>query len=197
MVGDRVKPALRATSRRRPFLAALALTAVASLVLAACSNETTSADGETAAPAPQKANPAPDFEIELLGNANGERGDILKLAELAGKPSVVNFWYPSCPPCRLEMPDLESTWKAHQADGVQFVGVMATILDTVDEGQEFIEEFGITYPTGVDSGDVVVDFEIIGFPTTVFLDKDLNIVRSWTGALNAEKLEEFVEELLQ
>ena len=188
--------ALGITPRRRPFLMVLALMAVASLVLPGCSNETAATDGQAAAAATQNAEAAPNFEIELLANASGERGDILELSELVGKPAVINFWYPSCPPCRREIPDLESTWKAHESDGVQFIGIMATILDTADEGQDFIAEFGITYPVGVDSGDVVVDYKIIGFPTTVFIDKDLNIVRKWTGALNAENLEEFVEELL-
>lgn len=171
---------------------------VATVVFAACGSDSDSGTGdEGAGVAPVADNPdaAPDFELELLGNVNNEKGTILRLSELRGKPTVVNFWYPSCPPCRLEMPDLEAASKKHKGD-VEFVGVMSLILDTVDEGQDFIDEFGITYANGPDPENTIIDYGVIGFPTSVFLDKDHNVVRKWTGALNAEKLEELIEEAL-
>ena len=140
---------------------------------------------------------APEFQLEVFENENYTKGDLVSLSQFKGQPVVVNFWFPSCAPCRLEMPDLEATFKNHQADGVAFMGVMLLGLDTPEEGQEFIKEAGITYAIGPDSGSIVLDYEVIGFPTSVFLNKRHEIVRSWAGALNAEKLEEFVQELLQ
>ncbi len=57
--------------------------------------------------------PAPDFEIELFGNVNYTKGDVINLDSFAGQPLVLNFWFPSCPPCRLEMPDLQQSFEAH------------------------------------------------------------------------------------
>ena len=34
-------------------------------------------------------------------------------------------------------------------------------------------------------------------PSTVFIDRDLRVVRKWTGPLDEEKLEEFLQPLLQ
>ena len=140
---------------------------------------------------------APDFQIELFENENHARGEKLRLSDLRGQPVVVNFWYPSCPPCRAEMPDLEKAFQAHRGDGVEFIGVQELILDTVEDGQDFVSEIGVSYALGPDEeGDLIVAYNITGFPTTVFIDRDQNIVRKWTGILNAEKIEELIAELL-
>ena len=179
--------------RRSPWLsarAALAVAAVASFLFVACSTSAQSATrGEDA---------APDFEIEAFANENYTRGELVSLAGFEGQPVLVNFWYPSCPPCRLEMPDLEATFQKHKDEGLKFIGVMAMILDTVEEGQEFIDDFGITYAVGPDAETkILIDYKISSFPTTVFLNKNHEIVRTWAGVLTEEKLEEIVAPLLQ
>ena len=142
----------------------------------------------------ERSDPAPEIQLELFGNSNHTAGESFALSDVVGKPAVVNFWYPSCPPCRLEMPDFEAKSKEHP--DVEFVGVMSLILDTVEDGQEFVDEFGLTYRIGPDPENAVIDYSVIGFPTSVFLDKDHNVVTKWTGALNAEKLEELIQEVL-
>ena len=171
----------------------LTLVVVASFLFAACSNDSNDAsDGDSrplvVSDAPT-GDPAPDFQLEVFENENYAKGELVSLAQFKGQPVVLNFWFPSCPPCRLEMPDLEATFKNHKADGVEFVGVMLLGFDSPEEGQEFITETGITYAIGPDSGDVSLKYEVIGFPTTVFLNENHEVVRSWTGALNAEKLD--------
>jgi len=138
---------------------------------------------------------APDFKLDLFSNANHIKGTNLHLSDLRGKPVVINFWYPSCPPCRLEMPDFEASYKLHEGD-VEFIGVMSAHLDTVQEGQEFIDQFGITYAVGPDLDNITFEYEVIGFPTTIFLDKYHHVTRRWIGTLNANKLESLIEEIL-
>ena len=163
---------------------ALGVVALAFLVVLACST--------------RSAGDAPEFGLELFGNENHAKGELINLSDYAGQPVVINFWYPSCPPCRLEMPDLEATFKKHEAQGLELIGVQSLVLDTVEEGQEFIDEFGITYAVGPDTETkIIIDYGVANFPTTVFLDKDHNVVRKWTGILTAEKLDELIEPLLQ
>ena len=155
------------------------------------------ADATDSAAAAADSTAAPEFELVVFGNENYTRGDVIGLSQFQGQPVVINFWYPSCPPCRLEMPHLEQSWKDHKEDGVQFIGVQLLGLDTIEEGQEFLDDFGITYAVGPDpDGKIIVDYAVRGFPSTAFLDKNHNLVSSWTGILNLEKLEELILEIL-
>ena len=145
----------------------------------------------------RSAEAAPDFELVLFETENHRRGEILRLSDLQGNPVVVNFWYPSCAPCVAEMPDLEEAFQKHKAEGVEFIGVEELILDTVEDGQVFVTEIGVTYALGPDEdGTLIEAYNLTGFPTTFFLDEDQNIVRRWTGILTAEKIEELIQELL-
>lgn len=143
------------------------------------------------------ANPAPDFELVLFGNEDHDEGEVIRLSELAGTPVVLNFWFPSCSPCRAEMPDIEASFQRHKGDGVRFVGVTNLALDTADDAREFIAEIGVTYSLGADThGTIMRAYDISGFPSTVFIDREHNFVRKWTGILNEEKLEELIQEML-
>lgn len=176
------------------FAAAVAIACsggeVASVAPSLGSNETSSATE-------RPADLAPDFELTLFGNANHKAGETLRLSDLRGRPVVLNFWYPSCPPCRAEMPDLEQAFQAYRGQGVEFVGVEELILDTVEDGQDFVDEIGVTYALGADvEGDLIAEYGIIGFPTTFFIDRDGKIVRKWTGFLTADKIDELIGDLL-
>ena len=157
------------------------------LLLAACG-------GGSSAGGPN--DPAPDFELTLFETEIHAKGEQLALSDLTGKPVVLNFWFPSCPPCRAEMPDFEEAFQAHK-DEVEFVGVQQLGLDSIQDGQDFINEIGVTYAVGADEGSIIAEYEVRGFPSTVFLDRDLGIQREWTGPLDREKLEELIQELLQ
>lgn len=177
----------------------VAVVALAALLLAACGGGSTAYPTLTAAPAAasEAAEAAPDFEIALFQSASHTAGETLRLSDLKGKAVVVNFWYPSCPPCRVEMPDFEAAFQKYKGQDVEFIAIQALGLDTVQNGQDFVTEFGLSYAIGPDTdSSILVDYEVSGFPSTVFLDKEHRVVRHWTGALNAAKLDELVQEAL-
>ena len=158
----------------------------------------------TAAPEPTptpETEAAANFELVLFGNEEHTAGDTISLSQFAGQPVVLNFWFPSCPPCVAEMPDFEEAYQKFKPDGVQFIGIQLLGFDTVEDGQKFVEKLGVNYLLGPDSqgestGDIVRNYRIAGFPTTIFIDRDHNVVRRWTGALNLEKLEELIQEIM-
>lgn len=140
---------------------------------------------------------APDFSLDVYETDTRGAGETLQISNLEGQPVVMNFWFPSCPPCVAEMPDLERVYQKHKADGVEFIGVQLVGTDTVDDGKEFIRKMGITYPVGADEdGSIVREYSITSFPTTVFIDGNQSIVRKWSGLLTEEKLEELVAEIM-
>ncbi len=175
----------------------LGLLGVTAFVLVACTNAvpSNSPGSNPGASVEVEVDPAPEVELVLFGNANHEAGEILKLSDLKGKPVVVNFWFPSCPPCVAEMPDLQESFERHNGD-VEFVGVQLIGLDSAVDGQAFVDQLGVTYALGPDEGIIIRDYKVRGFPTTVFVDSEQNVIREWTGILNEEKLEELVGEIL-
>ena len=182
------------------------------IAIAACGSNTgtptptpTAPDSaSTAAPEPTptpESEAAADFDLVLFENDEHAAGDTITLSQFDGQPVVLNFWFPSCPPCVAEMPDFEEAYQKFKSDGVQFIGVQLLGFDTIEDGQKFVEKLGVNYLLGPDSqgestGDIVRNYRIAGFPTTVFIDRDHNIVRRWTGALNLEKLEDLIQEIM-
>ena len=140
---------------------------------------------------------APDFDLVLFETPNHAKDEPFKMSEQTGHPVIVNFWFPSCPPCVAEMPDLEQVFQNHRDEGLEIVGVQLVGLDTVQDGQDFVNEIGVTYALGPDEdAEIIMDYGVTGFPTSVFVNADGSIQRKWTGILNLEKMEELVSEII-
>ncbi len=184
---------IQAPRRRGPWTV---LWGLALLGAAACGGGDTAND-TTSAPA------APAFSVPLYTGQSFLGGaDTLALEDLRGKGVVLNFWAPLCAPCRAEMPDFEELWtEVQDEDRVVVVGVDVgpyTGLGDRETALRFLDETGITYPTGqAQSGDVVVEYGVQGMPTTVFVTPDGKVARKWTGVINKAKLDELTEELFR
>ena len=133
--------------------------------------------------------PAPDFRLELL--SDGE----VTLSEQRGKVVIINFWSSTCPPCRTEARDLESAWQAYQDNEVLFIG--ANIQDTSEPAKRFLEEFGVTYPNGLDTGGrISIDYGVVGIPVTFVVDGEGRVARRWVGEIDIDTLKTWIDELL-
>ena len=121
-------------------------------------------EGPVAGKAPAGRLPtAPSFILDTLD------GEKLDLAQLRGKPVVLNFWASWCAPCRSEMPVLVRSWQ-HHGQAVHFVGV--NVLDDPDEARRFVRELRIPFPSVHDpNGDTLRWFRVLGLPTTVFVSR--------------------------
>jgi thiol-disulfide isomerase/thioredoxin len=127
-------------------------------------------------------------------------GDEVSLHSLFGdKPIVLNFWAGLCPPCRAEMPDLQEFYDKFE-DRAILLGIdlgQFTGLGNQEEAKELLAELEITYPAGFTEDESVVrDYQVLGMPTTIFIDADGMIFNKWTGALNGSVLEEKTLEML-
>ncbi len=175
--------------RNRLMLVGIALLPLLLLGSAACASE-------DAPSGPVPSDPAPDFTMTLYDTATREAGETLRLSDLKGRPVVLNFWFPSCPPCVAEMPEFERVYQNHKAQGVEFVGIQLVGIDTAVDGQNFVNDLGLSYALGPDEDDIVTKYKVNGFPMTVFIDSDQNVVRRWQGVLNEEKMEEILSQIL-
>ena len=142
---------------------------------------------------------APDFRFALYQGEDTLGGSTLKLSDLQDKPVVLNFWAGLCPPCRAEMPDLQAFYNEFH-DQVALVGVDIGVfvgLGTRQDAQELLRELGITYPAGYALDDSPVrQYRVLNMPTTVFITEEGDVFRTWSGALNRQKLIEIVGDMM-
>jgi thiol-disulfide isomerase/thioredoxin len=104
--------------------------------------------------------------------------DQFGVADYAGKPLVVNLFGSWCPPCKAEAPDLATF--AEQNPDAQVVGIACE--DTQDAAEDFMAQFGLSYPLVLDDGSQVQEFGITAYPTTIFYDAQGNEVDRLVGA---------------
>ena len=103
-------------------------------------------------------------------------GTPFDLAALAGKPVLINFWGPSCVPCRDEFPLLEAKLAQHAADGLTVVGVLTD--DPPEPARDFVSQYGATWPTVIDPDKAVKGaYRVIARPQTYFVDRT-GVIRS-------------------
>ncbi len=82
----------------------------------------------------------------------------------------MNFWGPSCVPCRSEFPLLKSKLAQHAADGLVVVGVL--MIDQPDPARAFVREFGATWPTVLDPTETFrAAYRVVARPQSYFIDK--------------------------
>ena len=158
---------------------------LASLVLASCGSS---------------LEPAPDFRFSLYQGEEVLGAGELSLADLRGKPVVLNFWAGLCPPCRSEMPDLQEFYADYDNEVILFgldVGPFFSGLGSRQDGKDLLKELEVSYPAGSTSdSEVVREYEILGMPSTFFITADGKIFRKWGGLLTKDKLAEIVHEML-
>jgi peroxiredoxin len=175
---------------KRSVFALLVIAVVGVLTMSACSSGAATPGTVTAAPEPS-GNGAPGF----IGTTFD--GNVFDLSDHAGKPVVINFWFPSCPPCKAELPDMQAAYEKYGAQGVEFVGVQQLGIDSALAGRQFWADLGVTFPAFPDQNSKVqAAFGVLSYPTTIFLDSDHNIARKWTGLIDREALEKNIEAIL-
>jgi cytochrome c biogenesis protein CcmG/thiol:disulfide interchange protein DsbE len=109
--------------------------------------------------------PAPPIRGQTLDGASFD------LASLRGRPVIVNFWGPSCIPCRDEFPLFEAKLREHAGSGVAIVGVLMD--DPEAPARDFVAAYGATWPTVVDpSGAIRSAYRAVARPQSYFIDPD-------------------------
>ncbi|CUS03953.2 Cytochrome c biogenesis protein [Candidatus Promineifilum breve] len=177
---------------RRPFrwsMIALWLAVIAILAVLAWGLVNTNATR------PEVGQVAPDFDVEFFDGYGWETRSVATLAEMRGRPVVLNFWASWCVECRYETDLLESAWQQYRDQGVVFLGV--AYADVEPNSIAYMEEFGVTFPHAPDLGtDISQSYEITGVPETFFIDSDGVIRHVQIGPVTQQMLDELMPQLL-
>ncbi|MGC7870221.1 peroxiredoxin family protein [Desulfosporosinus sp. SYSU MS00001] len=136
----------------------------------------------------ENGNLAPDFELQSVN------GETVKLSSLRGKKVIVNFWASWCPPCRLEMPEMENYYAKNKNTGFEILAVNLTSAEkSLAEVTSFMKADGITFPVLLDkSGDAARLYNISSIPASFILDSQGIIRDKIVGPMTNDSLQEML-----
>lgn len=138
-----------------------------------------------------KGEHAPDFELTTLA------GEPIRLSELKGKKVILNFWATWCPPCKAEMPHMQNFYEDYaETENVEIVAVNLTSGDREASVEEFVKDFGLTFPIPMDvEGDVGQKFQAVTIPTSYIIDTDGKIQNKIVGPMDENMIQDFISNI--
>lgn len=131
----------------------------------------------------------PDFTLTDLED------NTINLKTLKGKVVVLNFWFIACKPCQMEMPDLNELKTEYNGQEVVF---LALTFDKKKAVQKFLKTNPFDYQIFPNASDVIQEYGVMAFPTSIVIGKDGNLVDSITGGSHAikEQIKAMIEKAL-
>ena len=137
----------------------------------------------------QQGQPAPDFRLA------SPEGDLFNLSDYAGQVVLVNMWATWCPPCKAEMPAINSFYEAHREQGFTVLAVNSQ--EDAGAVNAFIQTGGFSFPVLLDvEAEVMELYQVRGLPTSFIIDRNGAIRHVQTGPITEKQLEQLVLPLL-
>lgn len=122
--------------------------------------------------------------LEDLATTTFKRGDVIKdfsvtttdgtvctVSELLKekKAVVLNFWYLTCEPCRMEFPYLQEAYEQYSSDVA--VIAMNPLTDDDKAVADYKKELSITFDMATCSQEWESAFKLAAYPTTIVIDR--------------------------
>jgi peroxiredoxin len=103
---------------------------------------------------------------------NDVNGNPLQLSHYRGKVVLLRFWAEWCTNCKLELTEVEFSYRKLAAQG--FV-VLAVYVKPTREGSalQLVQELKLTYPVLIDQGgELASRYGVSGLPTNFIIDRE-------------------------
>ena len=146
----------------------------------------------------QNGKPAAPFAQKTV------TGEDVSLDRFAGKPVALVFFASWCPPCREEIAELKTLAAELGPRGLAIIGAASdrqVIPDTTEEQErkdvaELVEQAKVPFPVTIATRELAEAYHFKGIPTTIFIDKDRRIAKTFYGVHDAKELAAFARTLL-
>lgn len=122
-------------------------------------------------------------------------GAPVALSAFRGKPTVINLWASWCPPCRREMPAMAAFQRAHPEVHMVFVNqgeAPGVVADFLAAGRLELDNVLLDQARRV-----ARDYDVAGYPTTLFFDAQGRLQFMHTGELSQAALAARVAQVRQ
>lgn len=114
-------------------------------------------------------------------------GDSVSLADYRGQVVLVNNWATWCPPCKAEMPLLNSYYQSHHQQGFVILAIDAG--DTQFDVSSFTSQYGLTFPVLLDPGmKLLSGLGINSFPTSILVGRDGKVITIHYGMFTQDSI---------
>ena len=152
-----------------------------------------SGDGTTTIVAESERQAAPDLTGTTLA------GEPFALSDHLGEVVVLNVWASWCAPCRAEAEDIQAVSSELEDQGVQFVGL--NTRDSQAAADAFVDRFGVTYPSIVDTDGSrqLLFHETLppaAIPSTLVIDRQGRVAGRAIGEVDRSRLLGMIEPIL-
>lgn len=136
---------------------------------------------------------APTFELPLIENgALAEK--TIGLKSFQGKPLLINFWASWCTACESEQGQLTELWNKYGQSSLKMIGIasMDTLGDIVASGKLTHRQYQVALDK---DGSVAQSFGAHALPHTFLLNGRGQVVGTYQGVLNQERLQSLESQL--
>jgi thiol-disulfide isomerase/thioredoxin len=96
------------------------------------------------------------------------------------------------------MPALQQLFESYREKGLVILGINLTEIDDLELVEPYRQELGLTFPILLDVESVVSEgpYNILGLPTSVFIDRQGIVREVYIGALPLPELESKVQSIM-
>ncbi len=108
-----------------------------------------------------------------------------------GTPTIITFWASWCPPCRIELPILDSVQKEN--NNIKILGI--NIDEDVEDAKDFVNQFKISFINLKDDDFITIKYGVTKIPETFFINTEGQIISRVSGTLTKEKIISLLDEL--
>lgn len=128
---------------------------------------------------------APNLALEDLN------GRMASLSDYAGSVVLVNLWATWCPPCREEMPALQSFYEKYLLQGFVLIGINQE--ETPEVVKTFAAEHSLTFPIWLDENYLAQRaFNTFSLPSSFVIDRTGRVRLMWVGSVSEKFLEQHI-----
>jgi thiol-disulfide isomerase/thioredoxin len=153
--------------------------AVAVLLLAGCSSPSEKIAGEVVSCESILSSATENsIMLDCLDGTDGASINGIK------GPAIINVWGSWCGPCKEEMPILRSFYEKAQGK-LALIGVDVEEA-SIEDGREFVENYGITWPNLYDADGKSRAYFGMGVPVTWFIAADGSVAYKHIGVFKNE-----------